>query len=179
MHKRLRWCRHSDRLSKALAAWNSQMPRRIQTTEILVETKFILEALTRIVGEILRYQHQHDTFSCLNCERTQTSPCALGRCHQRKENKHIFRCRVIGKELKSQTKEVCFAHEVFSALLPWATVKSPLSFLVTDGVSDPEEQLEVGIFDISRAHFMRASGHCQGTRRWGSGWTAEPQDVRL
>ena len=90
------------------------------------------------------------------------------------ENKYIVRCRVACKELKSQTKEVCFAHELFSALLPWATVKSLLSFLVTDGVSDPEEQLEVGIFDMSRAHFMpkadriarRASGRCQGTRRW-------------
>ena len=51
VHKRLRWCRHSNRLSKALAAWNSQMPRRIQTTEILVETKLILEALTGVVGE--------------------------------------------------------------------------------------------------------------------------------
>ena len=28
------------------------------------------------------------------------------------------------------------------------------SFFVTDGVSDPEEQLEIGIFDISRAHVM-------------------------
>ena len=37
---------------------------------------------------------------------------------------------------------------------PWETVKSLLSFLVTDGVSDPEEQLEIGIFDISRAHFV-------------------------
>ena len=28
------------------------------------------------------------------------------------------------------------------------------SFFVTDGFSDPEEQLEIGIFDISRAHVM-------------------------
>ena len=33
--KQIRWCRHSDRLAKVLAAWNSQMPRRILTTEIL------------------------------------------------------------------------------------------------------------------------------------------------
>ena len=38
---------------------------------------------------------------------------------------------------------------------PWETVKSLLSFLVTDGVSDSEEQLEFGIFDISRGHLCR------------------------
>ena len=37
---------------------------------------------------------------------------------------------------------------------PWKTIKSPLSFLVTDGIPDHEEQLEMGMFDISRAHFM-------------------------
>ena len=40
----------------------------------------------------------------------------------------------------------------FSAMSPWETVKSPpLSFLVTDGVSDPEEHFEIVIFDICRA----------------------------
>ena len=35
----------------------------------------------------------------------------------------------------------------------WEKVKVLLSLLVTDGVSDPEEQLDIGIFDIPRAHF--------------------------
>ena len=57
-------------------------------------------------------------------------------------------------ELKAATKEAFLAHELFSAMPPLKTIKSPLSFLVTGGIPDHEEQLEMGIFDISRAHFM-------------------------
>ena len=64
---------------------------------------------------------------------------------------------------------------------PWETVKSLLSFLVTDGVPDPEEQLRIGMFDILRAHFLpkahrifyRAFGRSQGARGWLCGWAAE------
>ena len=58
------------------------------------------------------------------------------------------------KELKGKVKEALLARELFSEISPWETVKSLLSFLVTDGVSDPEEQLDIGICDSSRAHFM-------------------------
>jgi hypothetical protein len=46
---------------------------------------------------------------------------------------------------------------LFSAMPPWEAVKTLLSLLVTDGVDDAsfdDEELEMAIFDISRAHFM-------------------------
>ena len=68
------------------------------------------------------------------------------------------RSRLVGKELKAKTKETLLAHQLFSAMPPWEAVKTLLSLLVTDGVdgagSSPEEELEMAIFDISRAHFM-------------------------
>ena len=46
-------------------------------------------------------------------------------------------------------------HELCSAMPHWEAIKSLLSFLVTDGIeTENDEELEVGIFDISRAHFM-------------------------
>ena len=38
--------------------------------------------------------------------------------------------RSMPKELKAQTKEALLAHELFSAMTPWETVKSLLSLLV-------------------------------------------------
>ena len=70
------------------------------------------------------------------------------------QHKYNVRCRLVGKELKARTKEALLAHEPFSAMPPWETVKSMRSFLVTDGISDREKQLEFCLFDISRAHFM-------------------------
>ena len=47
------------------------------------------------------------------------------------------------------------AHELFSSMPPWEMIKTLLSLLVTDGVPGLEgEELELAIFDISRAHFM-------------------------
>ena len=63
-----------------------------------------------------------------------------------------IRSRLVGKELKSKTKEALLAHELFSAMPPWEMVKALLSLLVTDGLH--EQELELGVFDISRAHFM-------------------------
>ena len=61
----------------------------------------------------------------------------------------------MGRELKARTKEALLAHELFSAMPPWEAIKSLLFFLVTDGIeTENDEELEVGIFDISRAHFM-------------------------
>ena len=60
----------------------------------------------------------------------------------------------MGQDLKAKTKEASLAHELFSAMPPWETAKSLFSFLVTDGISDREEQLEFGMFDIAHAHFM-------------------------
>ena len=63
-----------------------------------------------------------------------------------------IRSRLVGRELKAKTKDSLLAHSLFSAMPPWETIKSLLSLLVTDGVCTSE--LEVGIFDISRAHFQ-------------------------
>ena len=51
------------------------------------------------------------------------------------ENKYNVRCRLVGKGVESQASICC-------------------CFLVTDGVSEADERLEIGMFDISRAHFM-------------------------
>ena len=68
------------------------------------------------------------------------------------------RCRLVGKELKAKTKDALLAHELFSAMPPWETVKVLLSLLVSSEVpdidDDDDEELEMAIFDISRAHFM-------------------------
>ena len=57
------------------------------------------------------------------------------------------------------TKHQLLAHELFSATPPWEIIKALLSLLVTDGVPCgaaelENKDLEIGIFDISRAHFM-------------------------
>jgi len=65
------------------------------------------------------------------------------------------RSRLVGKELKAKTKEALLAHELFSATPPWEVIKTLLSLLVTDGVPGVSDgELELGVFDISRAHFM-------------------------
>ena len=47
------------------------------------------------------------------------------------------------------------AHELFSAMPPWEIFKVLLGLLVSDDVPGTEgEELEMAIFDISRAHFM-------------------------
>ena len=66
---------------------------------------------------------------------------------------YTLRSLLVGKELKAKTKETLLAHELFSAMPPWELIKVLLSGLVTDGLA-PGIELEMGIFDISRAHFM-------------------------
>ena len=68
------------------------------------------------------------------------------------KHKYNVRSRLCGRELKAKTKEALLAHELFSAMPPWEAVKVLLSLLVTDGINT--EELELGVFDISRAHFM-------------------------
>ena len=63
------------------------------------------------------------------------------------------RSRIVGKELKAKTKEALLAHELFSATPPWEMVKALFSLLVTD-VEKQDKELVMGVFDISRAHFM-------------------------
>ena len=72
-----------------------------------------------------------------------------------------LRSRIVGKELKAKTKEALLAHELFSATPPWEVIKGLFSLLVTDPKENkssnnykPDEDLVVGVFDISRAHFM-------------------------
>merc|ERR1711994_43709 len=85
------------------------------------------------------------------------------------------RSRLVGRELKAKTKEALLAHELFSAMPPWEMIKILLGLLVTDGVPGPvaqistehennvikgdvenndDDELMLGIYDISRAHFM-------------------------
>ncbi|CAK9027043.1 Reverse transcriptase Ty1/copia-type domain-containing protein, partial [Durusdinium trenchii] len=63
------------------------------------------------------------------------------------------RSRIVGKELKAKTKEALLAHELFSATPPWEMVKALFSLLVTD-FEKQDKELVMGVFDISRAHFM-------------------------
>ena len=70
------------------------------------------------------------------------------------KEEYKVRSRLVGKELKAKTKEALLAHELFSAMPPWEMIKALLSLLVTKGVSRSGAELELGIFDISRAHFM-------------------------
>eukprot|EP00972_Heterocapsa_arctica_P033608 4946222-Heterocapsa_arctica.AAC.1 len=51
------------------------------------------------------------------------------------------------QELKAKTKEALLAHELFSGTPPWEAIKTLQSLL--DG-----SDLELGLFDTSRAHFM-------------------------
>ena len=64
------------------------------------------------------------------------------------------RSRLVGRELKAKTKTAYLAHELFSAMPPWEMIKALLSLLVTRDVSKRGLELELGVFDISRAHFM-------------------------
>ena len=66
-----------------------------------------------------------------------------------------IRSRLVGKELKAKTKDQLLAHELFSPMPPWEMIKVILGFLVTDNFDEIDaDDLCVGIFDISRAHFM-------------------------
>eukprot|EP00435_Cladocopium_sp_Y103_P033123 s170_g8.t1 len=77
------------------------------------------------------------------------------------KQKMKLRSRIVGKELKAKTKEALLAHELFSATPPWEMIKSLFSLLVTDPKDDDgrdqvraRQELVMGVFDISRAHFM-------------------------
>ena len=51
MHKRIRWCAHSDRISKGMAAWSARLPRHLGGDERDSEvTKLILKAVS---GDLL------------------------------------------------------------------------------------------------------------------------------
>ena len=70
-------------------------------------------------------------------------------------NRPKMRCGLVGRELRSKTKGTLLAHDLFSAMPPWESFKELLGLLVSDGVPGAEgEELEMAIFDISRAHFM-------------------------
>ena len=70
------------------------------------------------------------------------------------KSNYNVRCSLVSKELKAKTKEALLAHEVFSATPPWEIVKLLVSLLVCDGSHNTQEKLEIGVYDISRAHFM-------------------------
>ena len=74
---------------------------------------------------------------------------------KRDPNRPKVRCRPVGRELRAKTKGTLLAHELFSATPPWESFKVLLGLLVSDDVPGAEgEELEMAIFDISRAHFM-------------------------
>lgn len=64
------------------------------------------------------------------------------------------RCMLVAKQIKAKTREALLAHELFSAMPPWEMMKALLSILVSSDVPDCDEELELPIIDISRAHFM-------------------------
>ena len=66
---------------------------------------------------------------------------------------HIkVRCRLVAKEIKAKTKEALLAHELFAAMPPWECIKSLFALMLCD--HDHDEDMEIAVFDISRAHFM-------------------------
>ena len=66
-----------------------------------------------------------------------------------------MRCRLVGRELQAKTKGTLLAHELFNAMPPWESFNVLLGLLVSDDVPGAEgEELEMAIFDISRAQFM-------------------------
>ena len=68
-------------------------------------------------------------------------------------NRPTVRCRLVGREMRAKTKGTLLAHELFSAIPPWESFKVLLGLLVSDDVPGAEgEELEMSIFDISRAH---------------------------
>lgn len=73
------------------------------------------------------------------------------------KSNYKLRSRLVGKELKAKTKEALLAHELFSATPPWEMVKALFSLLVTESnekFNRDKKDLVMGVFDISRAHFM-------------------------
>ena len=70
-------------------------------------------------------------------------------------NRPKVRCRIVRRELRSRTNGTLLAHELFSAMPPWEIFKVLMGLLVSDNLPGAEgEELEMAIFDISRAHFM-------------------------
>ena len=70
-------------------------------------------------------------------------------------NRPKVTCILVGREFRAKTKGTLLAHELFNAMPPWESFKVLLEFLVSDDVPGAEEEeLEMAIFDISRAHFM-------------------------
>ena len=70
-------------------------------------------------------------------------------------NRPKVRCRLVGRELRAKTKGTLLAHELLSAMRPWESFKVLLGLLVSENVLGAEgEELEMAIFDTSRAHFM-------------------------
>ena len=82
------------------------------------------------------------------------------------------RCILVGKKLKRKTWEASLASYLFSEMPPWETVKSLLSFLVMDGISDRGELLEICTFDIFRAVFFTPSSD----REWNMGLLDEAKE---
>ena len=75
--------------------------------------------------------------------------------NKRDRDNYNVRSRLVGNELKWKTKEQLLAHGLFSPMPPWEMVKVLLGFLVTDDFNGiAADDLVIGIFDISRAHFM-------------------------
>ena len=88
------------------------------------------------------------------------------------EHMHNVRCILVGKKLKRKTLEASIASYLFSEMPPWERVKSLLSFLVMDGISDRGELLEICTFDIFRAVFFMPSSD----REWNMGLLDEAKE---
>ena len=71
------------------------------------------------------------------------------------QENYRVRSRLVGKESRKKTKEQLLAHELFSPMPPWEMIKVLLRFLIADDFGGIDsDDLVIGIFGISRAHFM-------------------------
>ena len=105
--------------------------------------------------------------------------------NQEDESKYSCATQTCGKELNAKTKEALLAHELFSAMPPWVTVKCLLSFLVTDGVRRTVghrnlRHLSCSLYaEIRQTIVHRASERSQGTVTRRRGRTIVSQHVRI
>ena len=88
-------------------------------------------------------------------QRHRSCTHQVGSDRQSKRKQTKSEMQPCGENVGARTKGALLAHELFSAMPPWEIFKVLLGLLVSDNVPGAEgEELEMAIFDISRAHFM-------------------------
>ncbi|CAE8638172.1 unnamed protein product, partial [Polarella glacialis] len=155
--KPTRWITNSQKLADFLAQWS--LDRGLKTE---MKKDSILSSADLIAGGPVPSASVFDAFDedslqkaveCYDNISGEVLPLELVE-KARGEEIGWVRSRIVGRELRAKTKDALLVHELFSSIMPWEMVKSLLSFLVTDEFPGADEELELGIFYISRAHFM-------------------------